>query len=488
MTKYRTNTTPLFPDFHLSTLRRSPRSAQQKRREELDKLSRKRLDHLANLFKEFIPSDALFPKPNGEGSRERHYSQSNTFWAFLQQVWSGDGSCQEAVHRIIELAEAKGMKSLPSTNTSAYTQARKRLVPDDLWHILYHGAGTMEQEADALVSDERRWIVIDGTSFSMPDTEENQEKWPQPSNQQPGIGFPVMKAVASFSLSSGAILDAETGSLNEHELSLFRRMYSGFTKGDILLGDRGFCGWQTMMELQEQGVDTVFRLHGMRKVVDAKHAVKRLGEGDLLIRQPRPFWQAKSGYDKEVWNAMPKELLLRQVSFRVNVPGFRSEVVHLVTTLIDPVKYPKKLLMRMYLRRWRIEVVFRDIKCSMGWELMRCKTPEMIQREFVMMLIGYNAVRYLQLKAASREEIALDTISFKSTLQVLRVWEKRFRESKEKQRETMDLMLQQIASVRLPNRPERAEPRVKKRRPKKVRLMTKSRRELKQEMLKKVAA
>lgn len=488
MTKSKTTTTPLFPDFHLSTLRRSPRSAQQKRREELDELSRKRLDHLANLFKDFIPADELSPKIEGAGSRERHYSQSNTFWAFLQQVWSGDGSCQEAVHRIIELAEAKGMKTLPSTNTSAYTQARKRLVPDDLWSILYHGAGAMELESNELFPDERPWIVIDGTSFSMPDTEENQEAWPQPSNQKPGIGFPVMKAVASFSLGSGAILDAETGNLHEHEVSLLRRMYQGFTKGDILLGDRGFCGWQNMAELQEQGVDTVFRLHGMRKVVGANHAEKRLGEGDLLIKQARPFWQAKSGCDKEEWNALPKELLLRQVSFRVDVPGFRSEEVHLVTTLLDPVKYPKELLMRMYLRRWRIEVVFRDIKCSMGWELMRCKSPEMIQREFAMMLIGYNAVRYLQLKAANREGLALDAVSFKSALQVVRIWEKRFRDSKGKHRESMDLMLQQIASVLLPNRPWRAEPRVKKRRPKKVRLMTKPRRELKREMLEKVPA
>jgi hypothetical protein len=112
------------------------------------------------------------------------------------------------------------MKTLPSTNTSAYTQARKRLVLDDLWSILYHGAGAMELEANEAFPDDRSWIVIDGTSFSMPDTVEIQKEWPQPSNQQPGIGFPVMKAVASFSLGSGAILDAETGSLHEHEMSL----------------------------------------------------------------------------------------------------------------------------------------------------------------------------------------------------------------------------------------------------------------------------
>ena len=230
MTKSKTNTTPFFPDFHLPTLRRSPRSAQQKRREELEDLSRKRLDHLAKLFKGFIPSEKLSPCQNGAGSRERLYSKSNTFWAFLQQVWSGDGSCQEAVHRIIEQAQAQGMKVKPSSSTSAYVQARQRLDLDSLWSILYHGAGAMESEPNESFPDNRPWIVVDGTGFSMPDTEKNQKIWPQPSNQKPGIGFPVLKAVASFSLHSGAILDAETGNLYDHELTLLRRMYDGFSK------------------------------------------------------------------------------------------------------------------------------------------------------------------------------------------------------------------------------------------------------------------
>ena len=185
-------------------------------------------------------------------------------------------------------------------------------------------------------------------------------------------------------------------------------------KKDILLADRGFCGWQNMTDLLSRDVDSVIRLHGMREVISANKAVECLGDGDLLIDQPRPFWQSQSGYTKEEWNAFPKQLRLRQVSFRVEVPGFRTEEVHLLTTLLDPKKYPREMLVRMYLRRWKIEVVFRDIKCSMGWELMRCKSPEMVQREFVMMLIGYNAIRYLQLIAANREGIALDALSFKS--------------------------------------------------------------------------
>jgi hypothetical protein len=169
-------------------------------------------------------------------------------------------------------------------------------------------------------------------------------------------------------------------------------------------------------------------------------------------------------------------------------PGFRTQKVHLLTTLLNTEAYPKELLMRMYLRRWRIEVVFKDIKCSMGWETMRCKTPEMIHREFLMMFIGYNAVRYLQQQAALRENLPLETISFKSSLQVVRIWTSRFRNPKEPASWLRQSMLSQIAGVQVPYRPNRSEPRVKKRRPKKVRLMMETRAKLRSKLLRNQAA
>jgi hypothetical protein len=478
----------MFPDFHIATLRRRPRSAQQKLREELIALQTKCFDHLEDMLEGFLPTDALKSPDSGAGSRDRVYTKRNTFFAFMQQSWSEDGSCQEAVHRILEQADAQGMKKLPSSSTSAYVQARKRLEVEELRHILYQGAGAMELVRAKASPHERPWVVVDGTSFSMPDTAANQQEWPQPTNQQKGIGFPVMKAVATFSLGSGAILDAETGNLHEHEMSLLRRMYDGLSQGDILLGDRGFCGWQNMAELQAMGVDSVVRLHAMRKVVSPKAAKKKLGPDDLLIQHPRPYWQAKAGYSKKEWSALPEELELRQVTFTTDVPGFRSQRVHLLTTLLDPETYPKELLIRMYLRRWRIEVVFKDIKCSMGWETLRCKTPEMIHREFLMMLIGYNAVRYLQQQAALREGLPIESISFKSSLQVVRIWENRFRNPKKPIGWLLQAMLSQMAGVQVPQRPNRADPRVKKRRAKKVRLMTETRPILRQKLLRNQAA
>lgn len=488
MTKYRTNTTPLLPDLHLATLRRTPRSSQQKRKQELEDLQTKSFDHLEAMLQGFLPKDALATPDSGPGSRERVYTKRNTFFAFMQQSWSADGSCQEAVHRIIEQAQDQGMKQIPSSSTSAYVQARKRLEIEELRDLLYQGAGAMELTREKEHANERPWIAVDGTGLSMPDTPTNQAEWPQPTNQKKDLGFPVLKAVATFSLDSGAILDAEIGNLYDHEMSLLRKMYDGFSKGDILLGDRGFCGWQNMVELKELGVDSVMRLHAMRKIVTPKQAETRLGSGDLLIKQRRPFWQAKTGISKGEWNTFPEELMLRQITFKVEVPGCRTQVVHLVTTLLDPEEYPKEKLMEMYLRRWRIEVVFKDIKCSMGWELLRCKSPEMVRREFLMMLIGYNAIRFLQQKASISRDVPLERISFKSALQIVRIWEKRFRNPTEPLAWLRERVMCQIAGVQVPERPDRAEPRARKRRFKKTRLMTEPRAKLRAKLLKNQAA
>ncbi|WFB37178.1 transposase [Kiritimatiellota bacterium B12222] len=310
MTKPKQTTTPLFPDFHLATLRRKPRSAQQILKQEQKKRAIKTFDHLQYLLKDFLPKD---PFDNVSG-RSRLFTKQNTFYTFLHQCWSEDGSCQEALSRLREQADAQGMKKLPSASTSAYVQARHRLDIEELRDVFYHGAGTIEADGGTL-HDERPWVVVDGTGLSMPDTKENQDVWPQSSNQKAGLGFPNAKVVASLSLHTGAVLDAEFGNQHDHEIILFRRLSDSFQKGDIVIGDRGFDSWHDSVELLHKGVDTVFRRHARRSLFKTSEAEKILGKGDLLIASKRPV-QAPPHIKKQDWKKLPEELKLRQITFR----------------------------------------------------------------------------------------------------------------------------------------------------------------------------
>jgi hypothetical protein len=478
MTKPKQSTTPLFPDFHLLTLRRKPRSAQQILKQQQNESERKSFTHLHHLLKDFLPKN-LFGTSSG---RKRLFTKKNTFFTFLHQCWSEDGSCQEAVHRLREQADAQGMKKLPSASTSAYVQARHRLDLEELRDVFYHGAGTIEMNGEAL-HDERPWVVVDGTGLSMPDTEENQEVWPQPSNQKPGLGFPNVKVVASLSLHTGAVLDAEFGNKHENEIILFRRLSDSFQKDDIVIGDRGFDSWHDTISLLQRGVDTVFRRNARRTILKTSEAKKVLGKGDLLIASKRPA-QRPPHISLADWKTLPEELLLRQITFTVDRPGFRPSVITVVTTLLDPVDYPTEKIKTMYLRRWQIEVSFRDLKTTMGIDILRCKTPDMIRKEIWMNLIAYNALCYLQVQTAIQKSVERFRLSFKGCMEVLRTWESRFRQLTSSTRIIKQKVFDHMAAILLPIRPDRVEPRVKKRRPKKVRLMTKPRHILRQEMMK----
>jgi hypothetical protein len=172
------NTAPLFPGFHLQSLRRKPRSDQQKWADEVIKLKQKTFSQLGECFGKFIPNQHLMPSESGTQSRRRFFSKENIFWAFFSQVIDADGGCKEVVRKLQAFAAMKS-KALPSSSTAAYCQARKNLDISSLKLIFKHTANRLDSIADTAGLNGRRVVVVDGTGVSMPDTIENQKPWPQ---------------------------------------------------------------------------------------------------------------------------------------------------------------------------------------------------------------------------------------------------------------------------------------------------------------------
>ena len=175
---------------------------------------------------------------------------------------------------------------------------------------------------------------------------------------------------------------------------------------------------------------------------------------------------------------MPAELELRIVQIIVNVPGFRTRQLRLVTTLLDPKTYSAEELGRLYFRRWSVEVFYRDIKQTMGMDILRCKSPEMIDKELHMHAIAYNLIRALMADIAANYSIDIGRLSFKGTLDALRQWRPLFEADRggvRVSRKRIDLFYKTVADAPLLLRPDRTEPRAVKRRPKSFRLLTKPR-------------
>jgi hypothetical protein len=335
------------------------------------------------------------------------------------------------------------------------------------------------------VAGGERWLegrsvkIVDGTSFSMPDTAANQAAWPQPSGQKEGCGFPVAKLVGVFSLASGALLEQAVDHLHVHDSQLFRSLWGNLEPGDIVLADRAFCSYGALASLLRRGVDTVSRLHQMRKV-DLRRG-RRLGPGDQLVTWSKPKLPLENWSPSE-WAALPQTLPVRLIRVIIETPGFRTRFVLLATTLTDATLYPADALRELYGRRWNIELHFAQIKTVLQLDVLRCQSPGMIAKELQVHLIAYNLVRALMQKAAHLHEVPLERLSFKGSLDTLRHWAAAIHASSKtprKQAELINRMLAAIASDPVPFRPGRSEPRARKRRPKTYQLLTQPRREMK---------
>src|ERR687896_1885800 len=348
----------------------------------------------------------LILKPKASTRPQGLYSLPVTLKTFLMQCLAQDHSCRTAV------ATAKDRGWLPpsaSPGTAAYCRARDALAAEGLQRAVEHTA----QALDASVSDQHLWLgrqvhVVDGTGMALPDTEANQDAYPQPSEQKPGCGFPVLRLVAFMSLATGAVRRYRIGTLHEHEQRLFQDLRVHLGVGEVVLGDRNFGTFANLVLLKRQGAEGVFRRHQSRSAgVDT---LKRLGQDDALVRWRAPHHYRPPWLDASV--DLPQMIVVREVSFQVAQPGFRTQSVTLVTTLVDVKAYPAWALAELYLKRWRMELWLRDIKITMGMDMLRTQTPARVQAELAMFLVGYNLIRTVMFDATKVGEVRFEQLSF----------------------------------------------------------------------------
>ena len=441
------------------------------------------LGEIYELFGELLPKGLLRCSESGENSRDRKLTPEVTFWAFVSQVFDVGSACRDTVRKI-EAWWRWSQKTHVTTEDkrvtpSAYCQARKRLDSRTLRLIFQQLSWTLGRR----IRDDQLWLsrrvkIVDGTTFSMPDTPDNQRCWPQPTSQKEGLGFPCLKMVGLFCLSSGGLENIATGTLHQHESVLFRELWKDLQEGDVVLTDRGFSSYAAMARLSELKVDSVMRLHQARKVDFRRGCC--LGPDDRLMTWAKPT-QRTDAWSQEEWDALPETLELRLIRLRVTAPGFRTQKVTIVTTLTDGEAYPADAIRALYGQRWGVELHFYQLKILLGLDILRCKSPKMIEKEMFVHLIAYNLIRVFMQQAADRHKVELGRISFKGTLDTVRQFAAvvhAARHQPRRREQLIDEMLAMIADDPVPERPGRIEPRAKKRRAKNYHLLTKPRHQM----------
>ncbi len=401
-----------------------------------------------------------------------------TIQIFLLQILFGNTACSHLSH-LTRL----------SFTAAGYCKARLRLKLEVFQLLLKRCVHQLQSST----FDSGRWLghrvfVVDGSSFSMPDTPALQSCFGQPGAQLPGCGFPTAHWLAMLHLQTGMITAMFTSPMRTHDMAKTTELHPELKPGDLLLGDRGFCSYAHLALLIARKVDAVFRIH-QRTIVDftpgRAHAVAGKGKAANRKGLPRSRWLRKLGIQDQVvqwlkrpndvpswmtaeqYDELPPQLTVRELCYKIDKKGFRVKEITLVTTLLDHQLYSLPDIAELFRRRWEIETNFAYIKTTMGMDALKCKTVDGVMRELHAFALVYNLVRQVMLEFASHQNVPVNRISFIDAIRWL---------------QNLDQHLSQTKLQLLPVRPGRCEPRVKKRRPKKYKLMNQPRKLLKQRL------
>lgn len=371
-----------------------------------------------------------------------------------------------------------------AVSDTAYFKARARLPLDLLGRVLF----ALTHQARRQTTDLGRWrghrvFTLDGSGVSMPDVPALRRAFGVPGRVAEGLGFPVMHTLWMFDHATGLLIDFITAHGHTHDLTNAHRFHALLDPGDLLLGDRAFGSFTHIALLLQQNLHGVFRAHqrlivdfkpgrksrrqrpkGRRKGAPSSRQIKRLGEEDQIVEWHKPAaGDCPSWMTPQAYAELPGAITVRELRYRVSRPGFRTTEVTLVTTLLDPRKYPKEELAKLYGTRWTIETNLRHLKQTMGMGVLRSKTVDGVKKELLAYAIAYNLVRLRMLEEAARRGVAPDRVSFIEALDAL------------------------CYGARTPlrinaHRPDRDEPRVIKRPKDHYTYMTKPREQLRQDL------
>ena len=420
----------------------------------------------AEAFRQVFPGVAT-----REGGRVRAFDERTTIGLMLGQALGRNAPCKEAVRRAqLEL----GMDV--SASTAAFCKARGRVLPSTLEGM----SARLSAEADALCGLDGFSGVwaLDGTTFQASDTEENRKEWPYASGPKPGCGFPVVGAMVAHSLVGRGSSVLATAPWSAHDFRLYVEASGRFKAGELHVGDRAFCSFAAFAILSEAGADGIFRGNDWCRRRHRDDVT--LGPGDRLTKWEKRRSKRSMTVPAERRAGFPDEIAVRVITAKIRVRGFRDEEIVVVTSLLDDRKYPKGKILEWYLRRWEIEVSFRDMKTTLRYEFIRGRTPRIVKLEIGVLVLAYNLMRYVvargnpAMRRCGIASTAAAAMSFISTIPILYA-------ARRSLTKAFAMLVKVVAADTLERRTRKNYVRAVKRRPKPYPLLTKPRSEYRPE-------
>lgn len=387
--------------------------------------------------------------------REREFTPAITLSLFVSQCLSRGDACSTVVTKFNRERKRQG-QSPCCEDASAYCKARGKLTVELIDRLGKRIVDLLRAKAQTQWKwNELNVYLVDGLVFRAPDTQANQEIYPQPSTQKEGLGFPQVRAVVTTCLATGCIVNYNTAPVKGKqtgEVSLFREKHADFVAGDVVVADSNFESFYDAVLLKRRGVELVCGIKGCRNS-PFEGVCEVIDEKIITLKKPK---NNQARFTAEQWQELPDTIQYRCIRYRITG---RTEVLTIVTTLVDSKRLSAEQIAELYGLRWDVELDIACWKTTMGFCDLRCHTPENLDREIAVGVLAYNLVRSLMNDAAAVFEIHPREVSFSRSRDA---W-MNFSDELESSNDLMWIILSATSRL-VRDRPGREEPRELKRR------------------------
>lgn len=296
---------------------------------------------------------------------------------------------------------------------SAITQARQRLGPRVMSELLYHLVCPMATtETIGAFLNGLRVVVIDGTTFDVPDSDVNARVFGRPSTRRgTTAAFPKVRLVMLIEAGTHLIFDALMCPYRMGERVRALKLLRSMKPGMLLMWDRGLHSYAMVEATVAKGCEYLGRIPANVKFL----VEDPLADGSYLSWIYPPAKLRRRGC---------QPIQIRVIEYTIEHPDKPGEQLtyRLITSLLDIEQFPATLLAYEYHQRWEVENTIDELKIHLLERKtpIRSQNPRQVVQEVYGWLLGHWAVRFLMFQAAKEAHIAPLRLSFTGTLRVIR--------------------------------------------------------------------
>jgi hypothetical protein len=364
------------------------------------------IDDILNKLNKFSKRVRLFP------------AAAVVYFVITMSLWR-EAPVEEVIRILVENINLvnSGKDEVACPNKASISEARTKL-----------GSEVMRQLADVVLTPvaphgypqawykNMRLMAFDGSTFDLPDEQGNIDFYGYPSASRGDTAFPQARVLSLVEMGTHVVTAVEIGPYrrSEHEMARAIIESGKLKKNMLLMADRGFYGYTLWSKALLTGAKLLWKVKTNLILAEDE----RLPDGSYISK----VYDSKNKQTCEALKVRVIEYKLKDMLENDDENLGGEKFYRLLTNIFDHELAPADELAALYHERWEIETLFREFKSGLcgNSTVIRSKTPILVEQELWGLIILHFALRQLMAKAAWKNNVDPDKLSFKKTVYILR--------------------------------------------------------------------